>query len=207
MLTFPLSLFAIEIRTDYIAFPRQEAIFQLRHLRGFRTVGQVNALIVITVMILLVLSGFKFLAGDALGQTEILNFDESKTKSLPHQVNVTINNVKLQADVALTPDEQTKGLAIKDTLKSNEGMLFPYDKPRILSFWMKDMKFPIDILWLNADKRVAHIEESLQPCSPLLPCLSYAPDVQAQYVLETVAGFSSSHGITEGTPVEFELSQ
>jgi uncharacterized protein len=156
-------------------------------------------------MVLLVLSGFKFLTSDALGQAENLNSDEAKTNSLPNKVNVTINNVKLQADVALTTDEQTKGLSIKDNLQPNEGMLFPYQEPRILSFWMKDMKFPIDILWLNADKKVVHIEESLQPCSPLLPCPSYSPDVQAQYVLETVAGFSSANSITEGIPVEFNL--
>jgi uncharacterized membrane protein (UPF0127 family) len=202
-----LSGFATEIRSDYIAYLRQEAIFQLRRLHGFGTVLHFNTLIVFLAIFLLALSGFKFLTGDALGQAEILNSGEAKTKSLPNKVNVTINNVKLEADVALTSDEQTKGLSIKDKLQPNEGMLFPYEAPRILSFWMKDMKFPIDILWLNADKRVVHIEESLQPCSPLLPCPSYAPDVQAQYVLETVAGFSSANGITEGIPVEFDLSR
>jgi uncharacterized protein len=156
-------------------------------------------------MLVIVLSGFNFLTGDTLGQAEILNSDEAKTKSLPNKVNVTINNVRLQADVALTTDEQAKGLSIKDNLEPNEGMLFPYEAPRILNFWMKDMKFPIDILWLNEEKKVVHIEESLQPCSPLMPCPSYSPDVEAQYVLETVAGFSSANGITEGTSVEFDL--
>jgi uncharacterized membrane protein (UPF0127 family) len=156
-------------------------------------------------VVLLAVSGFNLLSSDALGEGELLNSDEANTKSLPNKINVTINDVILQADVALTADEQTKGLSIKDTLQSNEGMLFPYEAPRILSFWMRDMKFPIDILWLGADKKVVHIEESLQPCSPLLPCPSYSPDVQAQYVLETVAGFSSSNGITEGTHVEFNL--
>jgi uncharacterized protein len=156
-------------------------------------------------VVLFAVSFFNLLSSDVFGEGERLNSDEANTKSLPNKVNITINDVILQADVALTADEQTKGLSIKDTLQSNEGMLFPYEAPRILSFWMRDMKFPIDILWLGADKKVVHIEESLQPCSPLLPCPSYAPDVQAQYVLETVAGFSSSNGITEGTHVEFNL--
>jgi uncharacterized membrane protein (UPF0127 family) len=156
-------------------------------------------------LLLLAVSGFKLLSRDAIGQVETLNSEELGAASLPNKVNVTINNVNLQADVALTADEQTKGLSIKDTLQSNEGMLFPSESPRILSFWMKDMKFPIDILWLGADKKVVHIEESLQPCSAFLPCPSYTPDVKAQYVLETVAGFSSANGITEGTPVEFTL--
>jgi len=166
----------------------------------FSTVLEFKALIAFLFVFLLAVSGIKLLSNDAFGEG-----DETNTKSLPNKVNITVDDLNLQADVALTTDEQTKGLSIKDTLHSNEGMLFPYESPRMLSFWMKDMKFPIDILWLDADKKVVHIEENLQPCSPLLPCPSYAPDVQAQYVLETVAGFSSANGITEGTPVEFDL--
>lgn len=167
---------------------------------SYKMLLKIRTLIVFTTLLLLAVSGFKLLSHDAIGQVQELG-----TTSLPNKVNVTINNANLQADVALTPEEQAKGLSIKDTLQSNEGMLFPSESPRILSFWMKDMKFPIDILWLNADKKVVHIEESLQPCSPFLPCPSYTPDIQAQYVLETVAGFSSANRITEGTPVEFTL--
>jgi uncharacterized protein len=177
----------------------------LGRLHRFSTVLDFKTLIVFLSVVLFAVSFFNLLSSDVFGEGERLNSDEANTKSLPNKVNITINDVILQADVALTADEQTKGLSIKDTLQSNEGMLFPYEAPRILSFWMRDMKFPIDILWLGADKKVVHIEESLQPCSPLLPCPSYAPDVQAQYVLETVAGFSSSNGITEGTHVEFNL--
>lgn len=156
-------------------------------------------------VVLLSVCSFKLLWSDALGQADTLTFNLVNSQSLPNKISISINGVKLQADVAITADEQTRGLSIKNALQSNEGMLFPYETPRILSFWMKDMKFPIDIIWLSADKRVVHIEENLQPCSPLLPCPSYAPSVTAQFVLETKAGFSSSNGITEGTPVEFNL--
>jgi uncharacterized membrane protein (UPF0127 family) len=148
--------------------------------------------------------GAEFLLSDVLGQDQPSN-SEAKITSLSNKVNITVNGVNLQADVALSSDEQARGLSIKESLEPNEGMLFPYEAPRTLSFWMKAMKFPIDILWLDADKKVVHIEENLQPCSPLLPCLSYTPDVQAQYVLETVAGFSSANRITTGTPVKFNL--
>lgn len=163
-------------------------------------------LILFLFVVLLAVSSFKLLWSDALAQDETRNSDLESTESLPNRVNVTINGLRLLADVALTADEQRKGLSIKDSLRSSEGMLFPYESPRILSFWMKDMKFPIDIIWLSADKKVVHIEENLQPCSTLLPCPSYAPDVPAQYVLETTAGFSSANGITDGTPVEFTLA-
>ena len=145
------------------------------------------------------------ISGDARGQEGILSSNNVSANSLPNKIDVTVNGIDLEVEVALSADEQAKGLSIKDNLKSNEGMLFPYETPRTLSFWMKDMKFPIDILWLDDNKKVVHIEEDLQPCSPFLPCQSYSPDVQAQYVLETVAGFSSSNGIVEGTAVEFDL--
>lgn len=195
-----INSFSSTIRTGYIAYLKQGALLQLKRQDRFSTVLEFKALIAFLSVFLLATSGIKLLSNDAFGEG-----DETNTKSLPNKVNITVDDLNLQADVALTTDEQTKGLSIKDTLPSNEGMLFPYEAPRILSFWMKDMKFPIDILWLDADKKVVHIEENLQPCSPLLPCPSYAPDVQAQYVLETVAGFSTANGITEGTPVEFDL--
>ena len=145
------------------------------------------------------------MSDDVRGQEGIPSSSNVSANSLPNKIDVTINGIDLEVEIALSADEQAKGLSIKDNLKSNEGMLFPYETPRTLSFWMKDMKFPIDILWLDDNKKVVHIEESLQPCSPFLPCQSYSPDVQAQYVLETVAGFSSSNGIVEGTAAEFDL--
>jgi uncharacterized membrane protein (UPF0127 family) len=180
-------------------------LFLLKDLCVNHKVPVFKTMTVFPFIVLLAAAGIIPFSCDVLGQGQPLDSDEVGTKSLPNKVNITVNGVNLQADIALTTDEQTKGLSIKDILQPDEGMLFPYDAPRILSFWMKDMKFPIDILWLDSDKKVVHIEENLQPCSPLLPCPSYSPDVQAQYVLETVAGFSSANGISKGTPVEFDL--
>lgn len=156
-------------------------------------------------LLLLPISCLIDLSTDVSGQEEILDSNVTSALLPSNKININVNGVNLAADLAMSADEQAKGLSIKDNLRPDEGMLFPYDSPRILSFWMKDMKFPIDILWLNANKEVVHIEENLQPCSQFLPCPSYTPDVQAQYVLETVAGFSSANGVIEGTPVEFDL--
>jgi uncharacterized membrane protein (UPF0127 family) len=147
------------------------------------------------------------LAGIVMGQQQdgsVLELEDD-SEDLLNRVNITVSNFNLTADLALSSEEQAKGLSIKENLQENEGMIFPYNAPKILSFWMKDMKFPIDIIWLDADKRVVHIEKNLQPCSPFLPCPSYSPDVMSQYVLETVAGFSDRNGITIGTQVEFSL--
>lgn len=121
------------------------------------------------------------------------------------QVNVTVNGVELVTDIALNSTQKSKGLSVKDTLNENEAMLFVFDTEREHAFWMKNMKFPIDIIWLDDDKEVVHIEHSLEPCIPDEFCQSYKPDDDSLYVLETVAGFAQKYNVTENTLVEFEL--
>jgi uncharacterized protein len=119
------------------------------------------------------------------------------------QINITLNGIELVADVAETNEQRTKGLSVKDALAEKEAMLFVFDTAQEQSFWMKDMKFPIDIIWLDSDKIVVHVEHNLQPCSFDAFCQTYKPDKNALYVLETVAGFAKNHNIVEGTHVEF----
>jgi uncharacterized membrane protein (UPF0127 family) len=122
------------------------------------------------------------------------------------QVNVTVNGLVLIADIAATDEQMVKGLSVKDSLAENEAMLFVFDNAAEHTFWMKNMKFPIDIIWMDADKTVVHIEHNLQPCSSNLLCPNYKPIEDSLYVLETVAGFAEKHDIAKGTPVHFELS-
>jgi uncharacterized protein len=131
----------------------------------------------------------------------------SNNESGYRQVNVTVNGIKLIADVAATNEQRTKGLSVKDALAENQAMLFVFGTEREHSFWMKDMKFPIDIIWLDSNKTIVHIEHNLQPCSLNAFCPTYKPDNNsALYVLETVAGFADKHDIVEGTRVEFHLT-
>ncbi|MGH9993257.1 MAG: DUF192 domain-containing protein [Nitrososphaera sp.] len=119
------------------------------------------------------------------------------------QVNVTVNGFELAADIASTGEQRSMGLAVKDNLNEAEGMLFVFSKPGEYEFWMKNMKFPIDIIWVDSDRQVVHIESSLEPCRPE-SCPTYKPDEDALYVLETVAGFAEKHDVIEGTVIEFD---
>lgn len=74
------------------------------------------------------------------------------------KVNVIINNVVFDVDVAIFNYEQIKGLGGKQELKNNQGMLFVYLNDDIRYFWMKDMNFPIDILWIKNNKIVNILE-------------------------------------------------
>jgi uncharacterized membrane protein (UPF0127 family) len=120
------------------------------------------------------------------------------------QTVVYIGGDGLLADIADSPDQKSLGLGVRETMDEGEAMLFPFKEEGKHPFWMRGMKFPIDIIWLDSEKTVVHIEHSLQPCTPF-DCPSYVPDKDAKYVLETVAGFSEKQGVVEGTQANFQL--
>jgi uncharacterized protein len=118
---------------------------------------------------------------------------------------VSVNGFKLIADLALTQDQQIKGLAIREHVDESQGMLFVFQHPARQSFWMKDMKFPIDIIWLDANRSVVYIVPDLEPCPIRGECPSYLPDMDSLYVLETSAGFSERHNVRVGTHIDFHV--
>ena len=73
---------------------------------------------------------------------------------------VKIKDLVIHVDLAITPDEQSKGLSIKNTLNDSDGMLFPFDTPGDYSFWMKDMKFPIDIIWIDSNYKIVVLKKT-----------------------------------------------
>jgi uncharacterized protein len=81
-------------------------------------------------------------------------------------------------------------------------MLFIFESPQKYSFWMKDMKFPIDIIWIDSAGKIVHIEKNLPPCVFLLPCPSYTPAADSLYVLEVVSNFTNKFDINIGDPVD-----
>jgi len=153
----------------------------------------------------LLVNPFVSMVEPATEQRQLVMDDGTPTKSGYRQVNITVNGIEIIADIASTDDQRSKGLAIKDTLSENEGMLFVFSAEREHSFWMKNMKFPIDIIWLDRHKEVVQVEHSLEPCAADSPCQTYKPDDDSLYVLETVAGFAEKYKVTNGTLVEFSL--
>ncbi|MGN6628953.1 MAG: DUF192 domain-containing protein [Candidatus Nitrosocosmicus sp.] len=120
---------------------------------------------------------------------------------------VKIKSLVIYVDLAITPDQQAKGLSIKNSLNDSEGMLFPFDKPGDYSFWMKDMKFPIDILWIDTNNKIVHIEKNLQPCIFFLLCPSYSPHSNSKYVLEINADLTTRNNITVGDSVYINMAK
>ncbi len=86
-------------------------------------------------------------------------YAQQDTNSTGSASSVKIKDLIIHVDLAITPDQQAKGLSIKNTLNDNEGMLFLFNVPGEYSFWMKDMKFPLDIIWINSNHEIVHIEK------------------------------------------------
>ncbi|MBI4135890.1 DUF192 domain-containing protein [Candidatus Uhrbacteria bacterium] len=114
--------------------------------------------------------------------------------------SVRIGNTKILVDVAVTPEARAQGLSGRAELGENEGMLFPMGESQVYAFWMKDMRFPLDIIWIR-DGRVADISENIPPPKSGEFPVSVRPREPINYVLEVNAGFVEKKGINIGDPV------
>lgn len=100
-------------------------------------------------------------------------------------------------EYALSPDEQSRGLGGRESLCQTCAMAFPFTVPGRPAFWMKGMRFPIDIVWLAADGSVVHIARRISPDSKDL----YHPEGLATLVLEFNAGILD--GVLVGEKLRF----
>jgi uncharacterized membrane protein (UPF0127 family) len=97
--------------------------------------------------------------------------------------------------IAATPAQQELGLGGIRSLSSTSGMFFVFEKSDDYGFWMKDMKFPLDIIWLDQNFKIIHIEYDLSPST--YPQVFY-PGSPAKYVIEVNAGTAAEFSLTIG---------
>ncbi len=116
---------------------------------------------------------------------------------------VKIDDSVLKVEIADEPAEYQRGLSGRDSLPPDEGMLFVFESPAQPGFWMKDMAFPIDIIWIGADHKIIAITPSLGVDS--YPATFHPPE-PVVYVLEVNAGISARNGWLVGDLVEFNLN-
>jgi uncharacterized membrane protein (UPF0127 family) len=110
----------------------------------------------------------------------------------------------IYAELAVTDQERQLGLMYRESINPDQGMLFVFEKEGIYSFWMKNMKICIDIIWLDKDKRIIHIEKNVPPCKTE-DCPSYTPAALSKYVLEIKSGFSEEYKLKLYDKLEFIL--
>lgn len=145
-----------------------------------------------------VLAIFLFLAGSYLQNA--LRYRPPGSFPAADIAQVKINHAKVSVALALDRLSQEQGLSGRQSLGQNEGMLFVFDRPGIYPFWMKDMNFAIDMIWIGEDGRVVYIQKDAEPDS--YPATFQSAE-DAKYVLEVPSGFSEQHHIKIGDSAEF----
>ena len=117
---------------------------------------------------------------------------------------VEIRDARVSTEVVEGREEQARGLGYRDSLAWDHGMLFVYPDARFLSFWMKGMRFDIDMVWI-LDGRIVQISHRVPHlASPEGPWPGIRPDSLADQVLEVPAGYAASHGWRTGDRVQVE---
>jgi uncharacterized membrane protein (UPF0127 family) len=101
-------------------------------------------------------------------------------------------------EVAATPDQQERGLMFRHSLAGDRGMIFPYDPPQEVGFWMKNTLIPLDIIYIRANGTIARIVNA-QPMD-ITPLPSGEP---VALVLEIRGGRAAELGIRQGDKVSW----
>ncbi len=122
----------------------------------------------------------------------------------PLSINGTLTSGSLSIPVTIanTPQSREQGLSDTTALPANDGMLFVFDSPQITGFWMKDMQYPLDFVWMDSAMKIVSIDTNV--AVDTYPKIFYPPQ-KIQYVLEVNAGFSTAHDLKVGQL--FTLSQ
>ena len=118
-------------------------------------------------------------------------------------IPLTVTTLKgphaFRVELARSPEEQAKGLMFRTEMGPDEGMLFPYDQPRVLSFWMKNTVLSLDLVFIDEQHRIINVAENAVPYSEQ-SILSDAPGIA---VLELNGGRARELGIVAGNKVDW----
>lgn len=118
----------------------------------------------------------------------------------------TPNGATIQAEIADTTEKRAKGLMYRESLAKDRGMLFTFAEPQLWTFWMKNTRIPLDIIWMDGKKRIVHIERNVPTCPRTDDgCPQYQPNDNAIYVLELAAGVADALKLQRGSVLKFQV--
>lgn len=120
------------------------------------------------------------------------------------KAEVCFKNVCYQAEIVDTPFARSKGLMYRETLPEGKAMLFIFFEDGLHGFWMKNMKFALDIIWIDRENRIVDIKENALPCFEKCPV--YSPRKESRYVLEVNAGEVKKNNLTIGDEVTIKIT-
>ncbi|MFQ5932216.1 MAG: DUF192 domain-containing protein [Nitrospiraceae bacterium] len=148
-----------------------------------------RAIILIALAVLLVLGSW-MLAGPKPTEVIVVTFP---------------NGTQIEAEVADTPEKLLFGLAFREELPPNLGMLYIFGKSDRHQVKTLGFQFPVDMIWADESRHVVHLIEDAEPC-PSDPCPVYGPPREnARYLIQTVAGFIRQEHLAPGIELRFAL--
>jgi uncharacterized protein len=118
---------------------------------------------------------------------------------------IMIDNIELTVQIADTEHRRADGLMFQEELPYDEGMLFVFDDSKKRTFWMSNMLFSLDIIWIDSQGKIVHIEKNVPPCdtTETETCPLYdGGGKDSKYILEVTAGFVDEYKITEDSKLE-----
>jgi uncharacterized protein len=118
---------------------------------------------------------------------------------------ISIRGINFRLLLAKTPEEQQKGLGFRDSLPQDEGMLFLFDHPDYQAFWMKGMRFPLDIIYIRDNKIVTIFQKMPNPPTENAAVEILKPSEPADTVLEINSGLSAKYDFEVGDEVKISL--
>lgn len=124
----------------------------------------------------------------------------------PGTVPVTLpDGGVIYAEVVTTPQKQAQGLMFRHELPPDRGMLFVFTEMAPRPFWMYQTVIPLDMIWLDRNRKVVEIAEEVPACPSRMPeaCPNYGGNVPSMYVLELAAGQAAERGIKVGGQIGF----
>lgn len=126
---------------------------------------------------------------------------ENTATSTQSAARAVVHGVSLRIELATTSTEREQGLSGRAAVPENYGMLFVFPEPGKYGFWMKDMRVPLDLFWLDSKGHVVTLQSDV--ATDTYPHV-FEPVAPALYVLETRAGFARAHAIATGTVVDLK---
>jgi uncharacterized membrane protein (UPF0127 family) len=114
------------------------------------------------------------------------------------------NGQKITAELMLEERDMMRGMMFRDSLAADRGMLFVHPKAGNYSYWMYQVRIPLDIIWMDSSRRIVEISANTPPCKTApAECPHYGGHAVVQYALELAGGMVERYGLKEGQTLEF----
>lgn len=121
----------------------------------------------------------------------------AKTVTLP-------GGQRLQVEVMMRQQDIMKGMMFREALPPGRGMLFIHGRPGRYTYWMHNVKVPLDIIWMDKDRRIVEISANTPPCqTEAVKCPQYGGNFDSRFVLELNGGMAAQYGLTVGQTLIF----